>query len=74
MLEVTHKKDNGETWLFRYDESSSADLLRLLGRYASQKYLGFNWYDAAVLSREVRRAAEGVFLRAQQAAGRFPRA
>ena len=43
-----------ERYVFLYDDSSRAETLRVLGRYASNPDLSFTWYDAAVLSQKVR--------------------
>lgn len=43
-----------ERYVFLYDDSSRAETLRTLGRYASNPELSFTWYDAAVLSQKVR--------------------
>lgn len=43
-----------ENWVFVYEDGREADVLRLLGRYASNPDLDFTWYDAATLSRKVR--------------------
>ena len=43
-----------ERYVFLYDDSSRAETLRILGRYASNSELSFTWYDAAVLSQKVR--------------------
>lgn len=43
-----------EQYVFVFDESSRTDLLRLLGRYAADPELSFNWFDAAVLSQRIR--------------------
>jgi hypothetical protein len=40
--------------VFLYDDSSRAETLRMLGRYASNPELSFTWYDAAVLSQKIR--------------------
>ena len=44
----------GERYVFLYDDSSRAETLRVLGRYASNPELSFTWYDAAVLSQKIR--------------------
>lgn len=44
-----------ERYVFLYDDSSRAETLRMLGRYASNPELSFTWYDAAVLSQKIRR-------------------
>jgi hypothetical protein len=46
-----------ERYIFLYDDSSRAETLRVLGRYASNPQLSFTWYDAAVLSQKVRQSA-----------------
>jgi hypothetical protein len=43
-----------ERYVFLYDDSSRAETLRTLGRYASNPELSFTWYDAAVLSQKIR--------------------
>ena len=43
-----------ELYVFLYDDTSRAETLRTLGRYASNPELSFTWYDAAVLSQKVR--------------------
>ncbi|NQT36734.1 MAG: hypothetical protein HQ581_04545 [Planctomycetes bacterium] len=43
-----------ERYVFLYDDSSRAQTLRTLGRYASNPDLSFTWYDAAVLSQKIR--------------------
>jgi hypothetical protein len=43
-----------ERYVFLYDDSSRAETLRTLGRYASNPDLSFTWYDAAVLSQKIR--------------------
>jgi hypothetical protein len=45
-----------ERYIFLYDDRNRAQLLRVLGRYASSPDLSFSWYDAAVLSQRVRRS------------------
>lgn len=47
-----------ERYVFLYDDSSRAETLRTLGRYASNPELSFTWYDAAVLSQRVRQESE----------------
>ncbi|WP_145290726.1 hypothetical protein [Pirellulimonas nuda] len=43
-----------ERYVFLYDDSQQAEVLRALGRSASNPELSFSWYDAAVLSKKVR--------------------
>lgn len=43
-----------ERYVFLYDDSSRAETLRVLGRFASNPKLSFTWYDAAVLSQKIR--------------------
>ncbi len=47
-----------ERYVFLYDDSSRAETLRTLGRYASNPELSFTWYDAAVLSQKIRQESE----------------
>lgn len=47
-----------ERYVFLYDDTSRAETLRTLGRYASNGDLSFSWYDAAVLSQKVRQQFE----------------
>ncbi len=46
-----------ERFVFLYDDSQQAEVLRALGRSASNPELSFSWYDAAVLSKKVRQEA-----------------
>lgn len=48
-----------ERYIFLYDDANRSNALRVLGRYASNPELSFTWYDAAVLSQKIRRAARG---------------
>ena len=43
-----------ERYVFLFDDAHRAEVLRVLGRYASNPELSFSWYDAAVLSQKVR--------------------
>ncbi len=47
-----------ERYVFLYDDSSRAEALRTLGRFASDPELSMTWYDAAVLSQKVRQTEE----------------
>ncbi len=47
-----------ERYVFLYDDSSRAETLRTLGRFASNPDLSMTWYDAAVLSQKVRQGEE----------------
>ncbi len=47
-----------ERYVFLYDDSSRAETLRVLGRYASNPELSFTWYDAAVLSQKIRQETQ----------------
>lgn len=46
-----------ERYVFLYNEANRANILRTLGRYASNPDLSFTWYDAAVLSQKIRQEA-----------------
>jgi len=43
-----------EQYIFVFDPSRRTELLRLLGRYAADPDLSFNWFDAAILSHKIR--------------------
>jgi hypothetical protein len=43
-----------ERYVFLYDDSSQEEVLKVLGRYAEDPELSFNWYDAAVVGQKVR--------------------
>jgi len=43
-----------ERYVFLYNENKHQEVLRLLGRYASDPNLSFSWYDAAVLGQKIR--------------------
>ncbi|GAB6167214.1 hypothetical protein JCM19992_32140 [Thermostilla marina] len=47
-----------ERYVFLYDDDNRAEVLRTLGRYASNPELSFTWYDAAVLSQRIRQEAK----------------
>lgn len=44
-----------DRFIFLYDDASRVELLRTLGRFASDPELSLNWYDVAVLSQRVRK-------------------
>ena len=44
-----------ERYIFLYDDANREETLRTLGRFASNPDLSFTWYDAAVLSQEIRK-------------------
>ena len=47
-----------ERYVFLFDDDHRAEVLRALGRFASNPELSFTWYDAAMLSQKIRQAAE----------------
>jgi hypothetical protein len=51
-----------ERYVFLYDDSSRAETLRVLGRFASNPELSFTWYDAAVLSQKIRQEGKKLSL------------
>jgi hypothetical protein len=42
-----------ERYVFLYDDAQKGRLLRLLGRFAANPKLSFDWNDAAVVARKV---------------------
>ncbi|MDR2761856.1 MAG: hypothetical protein LBB88_04575 [Planctomycetaceae bacterium] len=55
-----------ERYIFLYSDSSRAETLRTLGRYASNPDLSFTWYDAAVLSQKIRQESQQLAREQQQ--------
>jgi hypothetical protein len=49
-----------ERFIFLYDDARSAETLKVLGRYASDPALSFNWVDAAIVSDKIRRHMRNV--------------
>lgn len=47
-----------ERYIFLFNDQRKGELLRTLGKYASNSDLEFSWYDAAVLSQKVRKATQ----------------
>ena len=47
-----------ERYIFLFKDERKGELLRTLGKYASNSELAFSWYDAAVLSQKVRKATQ----------------
>jgi hypothetical protein len=43
-----------ERYVFLFTDEHKAEVLRTLGRFASNPELSFTWYDAAVLSQRLR--------------------
>jgi hypothetical protein len=43
-----------ERFIFLYTDNNKSETLRTLGRFASDPNLNFTWYDAAVLSQQLR--------------------
>jgi len=52
LLSLTRDRD---TYLFLFNADNRSETLRQLGRLAANPELNFSWYDAAVLSLEVRK-------------------
>lgn len=50
--EVTLVK-NGHRFLFRYTEGEEEQMIQVLMEMAGRTDLGFDWFDAAMLSRQV---------------------
>ena len=46
-----------EKYVFLFDDDNRVETLRQIGRYAMNPELSFTWYDAAVMSCKIRRAA-----------------
>lgn len=59
-----------ERYLFLYQDDQQAQALRALGRQASDPDLSFTWYDAAVLSKRIRKEAKKQKLLAPRLSGK----
>lgn len=53
-LNVLTLVKGNERYIFLYNDGREKEILRHLGKYASNPELGFTWYDAAVLSQKIR--------------------
>jgi hypothetical protein len=51
---VVYARDDGEVFMFFFLLTKRMELLRHLGRMASDYHSPFTWYDAAVMSQRVR--------------------
>lgn len=60
-----------ERYLYLFEDSQQAEALRALGRHASNPELSFTWYDAAVLSKRIRKEAQKQELEQDQFSARF---
>jgi len=60
-----------ERYVFLFDDAHKAEVLRTLGRFASNPELSFTWYDAAVLSQKVRQEPAKTKHSQQQPTHRF---
>ena len=43
-----------EQYIFVFNDRTRTDALRILGRFAADPDLSFTWFDAAVLSQQIR--------------------
>jgi hypothetical protein len=48
---------NGETFAVWYERNDPTSAMRMLGRWASDPELSFSWYEAALMSEQVRQLA-----------------
>lgn len=55
-LNVLTLVKGAERYAFVWRDDQRPELLRVLGRFASEPELSFTWYDAAVLSEQSRSA------------------
>ena len=54
-MNVLTLRKGKEYYLFTYKDAQRADVLRQLGRCASNPELSFTWFDAARLSQVIRK-------------------
>lgn len=60
-----------ERYLFLFNDETRSEVLRTLGRFASNPELSFTWYDAAVMSQKVRATRKPASAIAPVLSGRF---
>ncbi len=53
-LNVLALVKGSERYIFLYEDCRRDEVHRMLGRFASNPELSFTWYDAAVLSKQLR--------------------
>lgn len=53
---VTALYKGRERYVFLYDREHVTEVLRMLGRFASNDDLSLTWFDAALLSNTIRNA------------------
>ena len=53
---VTVHRRGEEHYVFLWRDDALPELFRVIGRYASDERLSFNWFDAAQLSMALRRS------------------
>lgn len=51
---ITLTKDNGERYIYIFDEATTSETLRAIAQNAADKELSLTWQDAAVLNNLVR--------------------
>ena len=54
MRHCIHTDASGHVWVFMWSEETVVQLLRLLGWYAVDPKTTFSWYDAGIVSKQVR--------------------
>lgn len=54
---ITLHRD-GEHYVFMFDDRNVASTLKALGRMATNPELNFTWYDAAVISKHIKRMTD----------------
>lgn len=59
-INVTALLKDKERYIFIYYDEKRPEILRTLGRFASDPEFSFSWYDAAVLSQKIRQEGEKV--------------
>ncbi len=51
---IAYYKPSGQAYFFTYHDHQKTQVMRVLGRFASDPELDLTWYDAAVLSKHIR--------------------
>ena len=46
-------RDDGERYIFIYDDNNATEMWRLVGRYAASADLDFDWADASRIRKQM---------------------
>ena len=55
---VTYKRNDGQNYIVLFVMEQRHEVMRAIGRWASDPDLTFTWYDATQMARHVRRCVD----------------